>query len=50
MTPEEKQELLKEHLELLRSAIKGAINNNFYGDMPEISKQFLEVLGRITII
>lgn len=47
MTAKEKQNFLEEHLETLKSAVECAADDGFYGDIPEISKQILEVLDRI---
>lgn len=47
MTSKEKQKFLEEHLEMLTSAIESAAAESFYGHIPELSKQALEVLDRI---
>lgn len=47
MTAKEKQDFLEDHLETLKSAAEDAAGSGFYGDVPEISKQILEVLDRI---
>lgn len=47
MTDKEKQNFLENHLEALKSAVEDAADDGFYADIPEISKQILEVLDRI---
>lgn len=47
MTAKGKQDFLENHLEALKSAVKKAADDGFYADIPEISKQILEVLDRI---
>ncbi len=44
MTEKEKAEFLKEHLDFLQSTAKDAAENEFSGDVPEISKQIIAVL------
>lgn len=48
MTVEEKQQFLKDQLDLLADAAADAYKEGYYGDIPEIMKTTLMVFDRIT--
>lgn len=47
MTLKEKQQFLKDQLDLLADSAKDAYDNGFYGDVPEIMKMALAVFDMI---
>lgn len=49
MTPEEKSELLKDHLEFLRTTAQDAATDGFYGDVSELSEQILKTVALLLV-
>ncbi|MCM1335625.1 MAG: hypothetical protein NC084_12920 [Bacteroides sp.] len=48
MTRQERSDILKEHLDFLREAAQDAADSEFYGDVPELSKQILATVEALT--
>lgn len=50
MTYEERQQFLKDQLDLLADAAEEAYNEGYYGDVPEIMKVALEFFNLISTV